>query len=427
MQTIEQLKKGQLNGIKHLKLSDNLTEFPTEILELADTLEILDLSFNKLKSLPSDFNKLKHLKIAFFSDNLFEELPEVFGECPKLEMIGLKSNQIKTISKKALPPELRWLILTNNQITEIPKEIGLCYRLQKLALAGNQIETLPVELANCTNLELIRISANRIKTFPYFLLNMPRLAWLAYAGNPIDFHVSLPNDLKVFDFNDIKLETILGQGASGIIYKSKLRGFDDDVAVKVFKGQVTSDGFPETEMDVCLLAGNIPHLVEVKGKIINHPDSKDGLVMSLIPSDFKNLGNPPSFESCSRDVFKEGTNFTTNQILSIAKGIAKVAQHLHSLGICHGDLYAHNILYKEDGNHLLGDFGAATFYDVNSSYASQIEKIEVRAYGYLLEDMLQNSSNSGLDLIINLKNMCTNENVEMRPNFIEICDYLKAI
>jgi Leucine-rich repeat (LRR) protein len=82
MQTLEQLKKGQLKGIKHLKLSDNLTEFPTEILELADTLEILDLSFNKLKQLPVDFNKLKHLKIAFFSDNLFEELPEVLGECP---------------------------------------------------------------------------------------------------------------------------------------------------------------------------------------------------------------------------------------------------------------------------------------------------------------------------------------------------------
>ncbi len=427
MQTLEQLKSGQLKGIKHLKLAENLKEFPLEILELADSLEILDLSNNLINSLPNQFYKLKQLRIAFFSDNLFEHLPEVLGECPMLEMIGFKSNQIKSISKRALPPQLRWLILTNNQITEIPIELGLCRRLQKLALAGNLIETLPVELKNCNNLELIRISANKLKTFPEFLLQMPRLAWLAYAGNPIDFSPSLPNDLKIFDFNDIKLEAVLGQGASGIIYKSKILGYENDVAVKIFKGQVTSDGFPETEMDACLLAGSISNLVDVKGKITNHPESKEGLVMSLIPSDFKNLGNPPSFESCSRDVFKEGTNFTTNQILSIAKGIAKVAQHLHSLGICHGDLYAHNILYHENGNHLLGDFGAATFYDINSSYASQIEKIEVRAYGYLLEDMLQNSSNSGLDLIINLKDMCTNENVEMRPNFIEICDYLKAI
>jgi hypothetical protein len=75
----------------------------------------------------------------------------------------------------------------------------------------------------------------------------------------------------------------------------------------------------------------------------------------------------------------------------------------------------------------LGDFGAATFYDIQSDFAPLIEKIEVRAYGYLLEDMLLNSSNSGLDLIINLKDMCTNGNVEMRPNFTEICDYLKEI
>jgi Leucine-rich repeat (LRR) protein len=52
MQTIQQLLSGELIGTKHLKLSCNLTEFPLEILELADTLELLDLSFNKLKDLP---------------------------------------------------------------------------------------------------------------------------------------------------------------------------------------------------------------------------------------------------------------------------------------------------------------------------------------------------------------------------------------
>jgi serine/threonine protein kinase len=256
---------------------------------------------------------------------------------------------------------------------------------------------------------------------------MPRLAYLAYAGNPIDYHVSLPNDLRFFDFGDIKLDKVLGQGASGIIYKSKINGFAEEMAVKIFKGQVTSDGFPETEMDACLLAGNIPNLIEVKGKISKHPEYKDGLVMSLIPPDFKNLGNPPSFESCSRDVFKEGTNFTTNQILSIAKGIAKVAQHLHSLGICHGDLYAHNILYNEEGNHLLGDFGAATFYDTNSNFAWQIERIEVRAYGYLLEDLLMNTNESGLDSISNLKDLCTNEDLNTRPSFSKICKYLSSL
>lgn len=63
MQTLEQLKTGQLVGIKQLKLAEGLTEFPMEILELADTLEVLDLSGNALSELPQELEKLTKLKI----------------------------------------------------------------------------------------------------------------------------------------------------------------------------------------------------------------------------------------------------------------------------------------------------------------------------------------------------------------------------
>ena len=67
MQTLEQLKTGQLVGIKQLKLAEGLTEFPMEILELADTLEVLDLSGNALSELPQELEKLTKLKIIFAS------------------------------------------------------------------------------------------------------------------------------------------------------------------------------------------------------------------------------------------------------------------------------------------------------------------------------------------------------------------------
>ena len=44
MNTLAQLKAGQLAGIQRLDLSCGLTEFPREIFELADSLEILNLS-----------------------------------------------------------------------------------------------------------------------------------------------------------------------------------------------------------------------------------------------------------------------------------------------------------------------------------------------------------------------------------------------
>ena len=72
-QVLEQLKSGLLAGIQRLDLSCGLTEFPREIFDLADSLEILNLSGNALTSLPDDLSRLHKLRIIFCSDNLFTE------------------------------------------------------------------------------------------------------------------------------------------------------------------------------------------------------------------------------------------------------------------------------------------------------------------------------------------------------------------
>ena len=71
MQTLEQLESGQLAGCRELRLSCGLTEFPRAILDLADTLELLDLSGNHLSELPADFAGLHQLRVLFASDNAF--------------------------------------------------------------------------------------------------------------------------------------------------------------------------------------------------------------------------------------------------------------------------------------------------------------------------------------------------------------------
>ena len=55
-----------------IQLSDGFLEFPEELLCFKDTLEILDLSKNKLRELPNNFKEFKKLKIAFFSENNFQ-------------------------------------------------------------------------------------------------------------------------------------------------------------------------------------------------------------------------------------------------------------------------------------------------------------------------------------------------------------------
>ena len=102
MQTIDQLLKGELKGVKRLQLSCGLEHFPREIFELCDTLEILDLSGNNLHELPEDFGRLKHLKIVFFSNNNFTVFPAALANCPNLSMIGFKSNRISEFPEESL-------------------------------------------------------------------------------------------------------------------------------------------------------------------------------------------------------------------------------------------------------------------------------------------------------------------------------------
>ncbi len=281
-------------------------------------------------------------------------------------------------------------------------------------------------------MELIRISANSLQQMPTWLLQLPKLSWIAYAGNPCSEMEQISNALAEIDWAELQIQEQLGQGASGIISKAWMPNTQMAVAVKVFKGEMTSDGSPVNEMNACLAAGSHPHLIDVLGKIKNHPQQNNGLVMSLIPPHFSNLGNPPSLQSCSRDVFDANTNFSLQQVLKIAKGIASVCTQLHSSGINHGDLYAHNILFDGDGNHLLGDFGAATFYNTQSEEAEAIQKIEIRAYGCLLDDLLSNlqqadAMQNSIKMLTQLRNNCLQTNVLFRPTFQSIEELLKDL
>ncbi|WP_323915243.1 leucine-rich repeat-containing protein kinase family protein [Aeromonas veronii] len=444
MHTLEQLRAGELCGARHLKLCENLTEFPLEILSLKETLEVLDLTGNQLSALPDELAGFGKLRIIFCSENRFTELPEVLGRCPALTMVGFKANRIATVSAKALPAGLRWLILTDNAIEQLPDELGQCDALQKLMLAGNRLRELPTSLANCRKLELLRIAANRIERFPEWLLSLPRLAWLAYSGNPFSEGVEARaiDDAHVapIAWETLALGELLGQGASGVIHRATLvgnpadevtqasdRGDASQVAVKLFKGAVTSDGLPRCEMAASLAAGTHPNLIKVMGKVADHPSGIPALVMELIDPAFANLAGPPSLDSCTRDVYPEGLHLSVPDALAMAHGIASVAGHLHRAGIMHWDLYGHNILFAcgsdAPARALLGDFGAASLYDRSDrERALGLERLEVRAFGCLLEELLAHcdTQDSPLDRLHQLKAACLSELPSERPDFAYI-------
>ena len=424
MNTLAQLKAGQLAGITRLDLSCGLTEFPPEIFALADSLEILNLTGNALSSLPDDLHRLTHLRVLFCSDNAFTELPACLGQCANLSMIGFKANQIRHVPAAALPPQLRWLILTDNCISQLPNELGERPLLQKLMLAGNHLTDLPHSLVNCKNLELLRIASNRFTQLPPWLLTLPSLTWLAYAGNPVEMAVEVASDdvTPNIPWAELELGEVLGEGASGIIRKALWKPQALPVAVKLYKGTITSDGSPLHEMQACIAAGLHPNLIKVEGRVVGHPEDQAALVMDLIDPSYRNLAALPSLASCTRDIYAPGTRFSAEVALRMARGIASVAAHLHRHGITHGDLYGHNILWNAAGDCLLGDFGGASFHATADTLETRaLRRIEVRAFGVLLGELLERVD-QGFDseALVALQNSCCQPDVLARPSFEEI-------
>jgi Leucine-rich repeat (LRR) protein len=112
---IQSISRG--DKLTHVDLSNSgLVEFPSELLQLRDTLEVLNLGGNTLSSLPENVTEFKNLKILFFAQNNFEEVPIQLGELPSLYMLSFKSNKVKHIAPSSLAPSLSWLILTDNLI-----------------------------------------------------------------------------------------------------------------------------------------------------------------------------------------------------------------------------------------------------------------------------------------------------------------------
>jgi hypothetical protein len=430
MDTLAQLRAGRLAGATRIDLSCGLTEFPRELFDLADSLEVLNLSGNALDTLPDDLHRLHRLRVLFCSDNRFTTLPESIGRCRGLDIVGFKANRIRTVPANALPPSLRWLILTDNEIEQLPDSLGACTRMQKLMLAGNRLRTLPDSMAKFEHLELLRISANRFETLPGWLPSLPRLSWLACAGNPFDTQAEdaaiVAQSVPHVDWSELTLGDKLGEGASGVIHRAILGAYSQPVAVKLFKGAVTSDGWPHSEMAASIAAGAHPTLIAAQSRIDGHPEGTEGLVMALVDPAFATLAGPPSLASCTRDVYAEEAKWTADTALRIARDIASAMQHLHARGILHGDLYAHNILWHAQGGGRLGDFGAAWLTGaLDAQQTKAFQALEVRAFGCLLEELLDRCTDTPPPEMPTLKDRCLHPDASARPTFAEALSALQ--
>lgn len=118
-----------------------------QIASNTDIVEYIDLSKQKLTSIPSIVFQCPNLIYLDLKRNKIEEIPTLIGQLKKLRVLNLSRNRLVRLPKEiGQLLSLKSLILNQNEIVELPREIGLLSHLAVLDLWGNQLDKLPNEI-----------------------------------------------------------------------------------------------------------------------------------------------------------------------------------------------------------------------------------------------------------------------------------------
>ena len=347
-------------------------------------VEYLDLSYNCLSILPETFELFQKLKILFLSNNNFIKIPNVISKLKNIEIISFRNNHLIEVDN--IPNTVNWLILTSNSIEKITNLGHLC-NLRKLMLSGNLLNSLPNDIINCQKIELIRLSNNKFEEVPKCIFELNNLAWISMANNPCFPLPKIPDNMHFLDKKNGLLKEKIGEGTSGIVYKSIFN--NSEVAMKTYKNKMTSDGLATNEIYILSTINPHDNLINIIGLLYEQDKTNiQGMIMPLF-NDYKQLGNPPSFKTITRDVYENNIELSKNNDNNnnLINQIDCAINYLHQNNIIHGDLYAHNIIYNKQNNHpVLTDFGAS-FIISDKILLDEFIKIEKRALNILKNEI----------------------------------------
>ena len=177
---------GQLTNLKELSLSGNqLTSVPKELGKLTN-LRGLDLDFNQIESLPDEIGNLAKLNILKLHDNELDKLPESICDLTGITELSIGLNKLDSLPRKiGNLKNITRLYIGGNKLGLIPTEIWGLVNIIVLQIWDNELSYLPPEIEQLNKLEILNISENKITSFPKQLYRLTNLTTLIMSDNQL--------------------------------------------------------------------------------------------------------------------------------------------------------------------------------------------------------------------------------------------------
>ena len=188
--------------LRDLNLSrNNLQIIPPQFLSQCTMLQKLDLSKNRLISLPeSNDVTLTRLSIVRVAHNCLAErapffVPRLVLRLPNLQVLDISHNKITQIPAPSQwsSRSLRDLNFDHNRIKKINfgSSPTVWSYLWRLSLSHNKVEELPSDIGHLTSLSALDISYNPIRKIPDELGRLRKLYDFPLGGLRLNLHPSL--------------------------------------------------------------------------------------------------------------------------------------------------------------------------------------------------------------------------------------------
>eukprot|EP00047_Mylnosiga_fluctuans_P011248 m.20207 g.20207 ORF g.20207 m.20207 type:complete len:987 (-) comp3512_c0_seq1:74-3034(-) len=165
---------------------NNITAFPSSI-DRNTTIRNLSLKSNKLTSIPAVIQQFTKLEDLDVDHNAITSISSDIGQCQSLRRAIFSSNKLSSMAIDGLYTLINLTVLdvSNNDIAEVPSDVGRLSNLLELRLNNNKIVSIHPGIGSLSKLSVLTLHSNNLAAIPAEIGSLPALTVLSLEGNPL--------------------------------------------------------------------------------------------------------------------------------------------------------------------------------------------------------------------------------------------------